>query len=174
MKKCRSINNSLRARSIRKTYQPAFFHLLMMRPVLIVLPQPLCTAIWKHRKLCQVMNHATCPEGVAEWFPKRRRWKEADLAVDKLLAVTLMNECPTEWKYNDNMINHKLFMELVNDAWRNKFILGAQDASHIHVLFKGMGARIIIERQISLAEHLYSWMKWLRQQVLRSPSYSGS
>ena len=25
--KCRSINNSLRARSIRKTYQPAFFHL---------------------------------------------------------------------------------------------------------------------------------------------------
>ena len=27
MKKCRSINNSLRARSIRKTYQPAFFHL---------------------------------------------------------------------------------------------------------------------------------------------------
>ena len=27
MKKCRSINNSLRARSICKTYQPAFFHL---------------------------------------------------------------------------------------------------------------------------------------------------
>ena len=92
------------------------------------------------------MNHASCPEGVAEWFPKCRRWKEADLAVDKLLAVTLMNECPTEWKYNDNVINHKLFMELVNDTWRNKFILGAQDASHIHVLFKGMGARIIIER----------------------------
>ena len=27
MKKCSSINNSLRARSISKTYQPAFFHL---------------------------------------------------------------------------------------------------------------------------------------------------
>ena len=27
MKECRSINNSLRARSISKTYQPAFFHL---------------------------------------------------------------------------------------------------------------------------------------------------
>ena len=27
MKKSRSINNSLRARSISKTYQPAFFHL---------------------------------------------------------------------------------------------------------------------------------------------------
>lgn len=60
-----------------------------------------------------------------------------DLAAGKLLAVTLMNECPKEWTYNGSVIDNKLFMELVNEAWRNKFVLGAIKTSHIHVLFKG-------------------------------------
>ena len=60
-----------------------------------------------------------------------------DVAVDHLLVVCVMNICPNDWKYNEDVITHKLLMEILNETWRGYFVLGPQEAAHIRVQFQG-------------------------------------
>ena len=90
-----------------------------------------------HNRVCRKVDPPIPLEEVAEWFPEHRRWDVKDKAVDHLLVVFLMNDCPSDWKYNEDVITCNLFMEILNDTWRHHFILGPQEAAHIRVEFQG-------------------------------------
>ena len=89
-----------------------------------------------HNRECRKVDPPIPPEKVAEWFPKHRRWDMKDMAVDHLV-VFFMNGCRSEWKYNEDVITHELFMEILNDTWRHYFVFGPQENAHIRVRFQG-------------------------------------
>ena len=91
----------------------------------------------KHNRECIRIDPPIPPEKVAEWFPEYRRWDMKEMAVDHLLVVYLMNDCPNDWKHNEDVITHNLFMEILNDTWRRYFVLGPQENAHIRVWFQG-------------------------------------
>ena len=91
----------------------------------------------KHNRECIRIDPPIPPEEVAEWFPEHRRWDVKEMAVDHLLVVYLMNDCRNDWKYNEDVITHKLLMEILNNTWKHYFILGPQEDAHIRVQFQG-------------------------------------
>ena len=82
MKKCRSINNSLRARSISKTYQPALFHLgecASYQPAIDQSDWPIQTVIVQlsFKMGCIIFHSATiCVSGKTSLVEQNKNWAQ--------------------------------------------------------------------------------------------------